>query len=232
MNVDIPASVTAAASDRRSGANEIALAAVEGLLEIAGGEPAGRARRLSAAAELLLAGQPAMAPVWHLVRATRSPDPVAELTRLREVLLTEADEAVRAARAWLEERVGSGSPVATVSHSSLVERVLEGRPRHEGLREGGDEGPRVAVMGADAIGPTEVLNAAGSLELAERLQTLVVATSVKLVPAEVLERLAAPGFERVVLEEVAAIALGSEVVTPAEAGRRAAEIASADDTID
>jgi hypothetical protein len=233
MDVDIPASVRDAAGDRRSGASEIALTAVEGLLEIAGGgDPAGRARRLSAAAELLLDGQPAMAPVWHLARAAQSQDPVAALTRVREALLTEADEAVRVTRAWLEKRVGSEAPVATVSHSSLVDRVLEGRPRQEGLREGGHEGPRVAVMGADAIGPAEVLNATGSLELVQRLPTLVVATSVKLVPGEVFERLAAPGFERVVLEDVAAVALGSEVVRPEAAGRRATEIAWADDTIE
>jgi hypothetical protein len=192
MNVDIPASVRTAATDRRSGANEIALAAVDGLLEIARGDP-----------------------------AARSPEPLSALTRLREVLLTEADAAVRAARAWLEERVGSGTPVATVSHSSLVVRVLEGRPTDDGR-----EGPRVAVMGADAIGPAEVLNAAGSLALVARLPTLVVATSVKLVPAEVFERLAAPGFERVPLRRLAAVALGVGAVSPEEAGQRAASATS------
>ena len=76
-------------------------------------------------------------------------------------------------------------------------------------------------MGADAIGPEGLLNAVGTRELVGRVPTLVVATAVKLVPGEVFERLGGPGFEVVPLEAVAAVVVGSEVLSPAEAGRRA-----------
>ena len=53
----------------------------------------------------------------------------------------------------------------------------------------------------------------------------MVVTPLKLVPAGVFGRLAAPGFEAVPLAAVAAVALPGEVVAPAEAGRRAAALA-------
>jgi hypothetical protein len=55
--------------------------------------------------------------------------------------------------------------------------------------------------------------------------TLVVATAVKLVPAAVFGRLGGPGFEVVPLEAVAAVVVGPEVLSPAQAGRRARELA-------
>ena len=153
--------------------------------------------------------------------------------------------------------------MATVSHSSLVDRVLarlDPGPRgtHPGPR-GTHPDPRgthpdrrrvprwgsvadpeargaglstapvvgvvgadaLGVVGADAIGPGAVLNAVGTRELAGRLPTLVVATGIKLVPAEVFGRLGGAGFEAVPLEAVAAVVVGNEVLSPAEAGRRA-----------
>jgi hypothetical protein len=83
------------------------------------------------------------------------------------------------------------------------------------------------VVGADAIGPEALLNAVGTRELADRLPTLVVATAVKLVPAEVLGRLGGEGFEVVPLEAVAAVVVGAEVLSPADAGRRAQELSRA-----
>jgi hypothetical protein len=80
------------------------------------------------------------------------------------------------------------------------------------------------VVGADALGPEGLLNAVGTRELAGRVPTLVVATAVKLVPAEVFERLGGPGFEAVPLEALAAVVVGPEVLSPAEAGRRAARL--------
>jgi hypothetical protein len=77
------------------------------------------------------------------------------------------------------------------------------------------------VVGADAIGPGALLNAVGTRELAARLPTLVVATGVKLVPGEVFGRLGGAGFEVVPLEALAAVVVGGEVLSPAEAGRRA-----------
>jgi hypothetical protein len=283
----LPAAVLAAAADRRGGALEVAATALDGLLEVAADPP-----RLEQAVGVLLAGQPAMAPIWHLARAARGPDPPAALAALRRHLDTDADAAVTAATAWLHHRLaGDPGAVATVSHSSLVARVLtanlapeaegpvegriegqaegqgegqgedRGERRGEGQREGRGEGrvtppssglsgvprwgsvadgwaagpslstapgaPVVGLVGADAIGPGAVLNAAGTGELAARLPTLVVATAIKLVPAEVFGRLGGPGFETVPLETVAAVVVGAEVLSPAEAGRRAGDLGPA-----
>jgi hypothetical protein len=217
----LPAAVREAAADRRGGAAEVAARALDGLLEVAG-EPG----RLEAAVAALLAGQPAMAPIWHLARAARGPDPGAALARLRASLDADAGAAVEAAAGWLRPRLagrGRGA-VATVSHSSLVDRVLARLGEGAGAAETGAAraGPVVGLVGADAIGPEALLNAAGTGELAARLPTLVVATAIKLLPAEAFARLAGPGFEAVPLGAVAAVVVGPEVLAPAQAGRRAA----------
>jgi hypothetical protein len=214
----LPAAVRDAAADRRGGATEVAAKALDGLLEVAG-DP----RRLEAAVAALLAGQPAMAPVWHLARAARGPDPGAALAGLRAHLSADADGAVDAAAAWLRRRLAGGGrgAVATVSHSSLVDRVLA-RLAPGAAGAAGAVQPVVGLVGADAIGPAAFLNAAGTGELAARLPTLVVATAIKLLPAEAFARLAGPGFEAVPLPAVAAVVVGPEVLSPAEAGRLAA----------
>jgi hypothetical protein len=214
----LPAAVREAAADRRGGATEVAAKALDGLLEVAG-DP----RRLEAAVAALLAGQPAMAPVWHLARAARGPDPGAALAGLRAHLSADADGAVDAAAAWLRRRLAGGGrgAVATVSHSSLVDRVLA-RLAPGAAGAAGAVQPVVGLVGAEAIGPAAFLNAAGTGELAARLPTLVVATAIKLLPAEAFARLAGPGFEAVPLPAVAAVVVGPEVLSPAEAGRLAA----------
>jgi hypothetical protein len=228
----LPAAVREAAADRRGGATEVAARALDGLLEVAG-DP----RRLEAAVAALLAGQPAMAPIWHLARAARGPDPGAALARLRASLDADAGAAVEAAAGWLRPRLagrGRGA-VATVSHSSLVDRVLARLGAGEGAagptrvpeaaaETGADRTgpPVVGLVGADAIGPEALLNAAGTGELAARLPTLVVATAIKLLPAEAFARLAGPGFEAVPLGAVAAVVVGPEVLSPVQAGRSAA----------
>ena len=220
----LPAAVRDAAADRRGGATEVAARALDGLLEVAD-DP----RRLEAAVAALLAGQPAMAPVWHLARAARGPDPRAALAGLRARLGADADAAVDAAAAWLRPRLAGGDrgTVATVSHSSLVDRVLArlgpgagGSPGATGAA--GEARPVVGLVGADAVGPEALLNAAGTGELASRLPTLVVATAIKLLPAEAFARLAGPGFEAVPLRAVAAVVVGPALLSPAEAGRLAA----------
>jgi hypothetical protein len=214
----LPAAVLAAAGDRQGGAAEVAARAVDGLLEVAGDPPL-----LEEAVAVLEAGQPAMAPIWHLARAARAPDPASALAALRRSLVTDADAAVTAATAWLLHRLaGDPGPVATVSHSSLVDRVLAAAGRS--APDAGGAAPVVGVVGADAVGPAALLNAVGTRELAARLPTLVVATAVKLVPAAVFDRLGGPGFEVVPLEELAAVVVGGEVLSPAEAGRRAAVV--------
>jgi hypothetical protein len=220
----LPAAVLAAAGDRQGGAVEVAARAVDGLLEVAADPPL-----LQEAVAVLLAGQPAMAPIWHLARAARDPDPASALTALRRRLGADADAAVTAATAWLRGRLADNpGPVATLSHSSLVDRVLARADREAWADREGPAGaaPVVGVVGADAVGPGAILNAVGTRELAERVPTLVVATAIKLVPAEVFDGLAGPGFEVVPLEAVAAVVVGAEVLSPAEAGRRAEEAVS------
>jgi hypothetical protein len=241
----LPAAVLAAAGDRRGGASEVAAVAVDGLLELAGDRA-----RLDEAVAVLLAGQPAMAPMWHLAHAAAASDPQQALRELRRLLDAEADAAVAAAVRWLAARPG---PVRTVSHSSLVDRVLAslGGPDADasltgGLPLGSSRPPTTGVgaslssppdppatgglplgsglVGADAIGPSALLNAAGTGTLAAQVPTLVVTTSLKLVPAGAFDRLAAPGFEAVPLSSLAAVALGGELLEPAEAGRRAAAL--------
>jgi hypothetical protein len=211
----LPAAVVQAAHDRRGGATEIAARALDGLLEIADDR-----QLLEAAVAALLAGQPAMAPLWHLARAARGSAPLQDLAELRRGLELDAAAAASAGAAWLRGRQADRpGAVATVSHSSLVDRVL-------GRLGGGGERvePLAGLVGADAIGPQAFLNARGTAELAARLPTLVVATAIKLVPAEVFARLAAPGFETVPLAATAAVVVGSLVLSPAEAGRRAAAL--------
>jgi hypothetical protein len=210
----LPAAIRAAASDRRGGATEVAARALDGLLEVAD-DP----RLLEAAVATLLAGQPAMAPLWHLARVARGPRPGDALAGLRARLDADAEAAVDAAAGWLRPRLaGAGRrAVATVSHSSLVDRVLA----RLGPAAAGEARPVVGLVGADAIGPEAFLNAAGTGELAARLPTLVVATAIKLLPAEAFGRLAGPGFEAVPLPAVAAVVVGREVLSPAETGRRA-----------
>ena len=232
----LPAAVVAAATDREGGDMEVAATALDGLLEVATNRDL-----LEEAVAVLLAGQPAMAPIWHLARAARGPDPPSALAALRRSLGTDADAAVTAATTWLRDHLATTpGTVVTVSHSSLVSRVLgrvAGAREHPDPRvlgpltgrvaEPGPGGaglstaPEVGVVGADAIGPEGLLNAVGTRELVGRVPTLVVATAVKLVPGEVFGRLAGPGFEVVPLEAVAAVVVGPEVLSPAEAGRRA-----------
>jgi hypothetical protein len=218
----LPTAVLAAANDREGGAMEVAATALDGLLEVATDPDL-----LESAVAALVAGQPAMAPVWHLARAARGPDPPSALAGLRRRLDTDADAAVTTATAWLREHLAANpGALATVSHSSLVDRVLAalGLP---GSPPTGSTAPRAGVVGADAIGPEGVLNAVGTRELVGRVPTLVVATAVKLVPAEVFGLLGGAGFEVVPLEAVAAVVVGPEALSPAEAGRRATGLSGA-----
>src|SRR5262245_19452235 len=84
--------------------------------------------------------------------------------------------------------------------------------------------PVLGLVGADAVGRTEILNMVGTGELARTVPTIVVTTSMKLVPREPSQRQAGPAFERVPLAQFEAVVLDGEVVTPAEAGKRAAAL--------
>ena len=115
----LPAAVLAAATDRRGGALEVAATALDGLLEVADDPPLLEAVAVSS-------GRPARhGPDLAPGPGARDPDPAAALAGLRRRLGADADAAVAAATAWLRERLaGTAGGVATVSHSSLVDRVL------------------------------------------------------------------------------------------------------------
>jgi hypothetical protein len=84
----LPAAVLEAARDRRGGATEIAAKALDGLLPVADDPPL-----LEAAVAALLAGQPAMAPLWHLAMAARGPAPLQALAELRRGLELDSEAA-------------------------------------------------------------------------------------------------------------------------------------------
>ena len=124
------------------------------------------------------------------------------------------------ATAWLRDHLATTpGAVATVSHSSLVDRVLAHPGRGPTGWGGGD--PVVGVVGADAIGPGALLNAVGTRELARPAADPGGGDGGQAGPGEVFERLGGPGFEVVPLGAVAAVVVGPEVLSPAEAGRRA-----------
>ena len=86
--------------------------------------------------------------------------------------------------------------------------------------------PVVALAGADAVGAREILNARGTYEIAQRLPTLVVTTSLKLVPDPVFHLLGARAWERVPLSALAGVVIDGEIMDPEEAGRLAAALVS------
>ncbi|HXG42126.1 MAG TPA: NUDIX domain-containing protein [Dehalococcoidia bacterium] len=194
----VPPSVEAAAesiaADRRRGARQLALAALEALAAAASDAPS----RLRAAACYLARSRPGIPAVALAVahayrRAAGSPDPVAELGRARAELERTAREAASQAASHLP-----AGTIATYSRSSTVlaallarrpARVLlsEGRPGQEGLqlaRELAGAGIAVTlvadaqlpglvaeaeavVVGADALlADGSFVNKAGTLALA------------------------------------------------------------------
>ncbi|HWO70529.1 MAG TPA: hypothetical protein VNP94_07230 [Actinomycetota bacterium] len=234
----LPATVAAIASDRRSGAREIARAAAEAL---AGLDP----ETVPDAVRALLRGHPAMAPLWRLATAVlEAPDPAAGASRFLE-LLRRDDRVPEAAAPLLPDAV------LTISWSSTVVAALrlrrprsvlcmvsepggEGRRTAEALAELGaraipDEEAlaafpaEAAVVGADAVGPGGLVNKVrtGALCRAARgrgLPAMALAGETKLLSAD----LPAPGpFERVPLGLLDAVVLPEGPVGAAEAARRA-----------
>lgn len=194
-----------------AGATGTARFVATGLLELTG-----HPRRLAEAVTILLERLPSDAPLWHIARASRSEDPAASLFRIRADLDKAAPQSVAAAAQWV---IQHGGKAAAVPSSSLVAEVLSLLGA-----EATHDDPVVGLAGADAIGPKEVLNIIGTNELTRRLPTLVVTTSLKLVPGPVFARLGAPVFERIPLEAFAGIVVDGEIIDPMVAGRRAAAI--------
>jgi hypothetical protein len=203
--------LAAAVQDVSSGATAIARQVIDGLFGLAE-EP----ERLCAAAALVADQLPWCAPMWHVLHAARVERPLPALRALRDRLDFDVDRSVATATKLLTER---GHPVRIIPGSDLVAAVLRGLPRPAGAGV-------VGLVGADAIGPTEMLNTVGTGALAGTAPTVVVTTSVKLVPEEAFQRLGAPGFERVPLHRFDLVVIDGEVLTPAEAGQRAAALAA------
>jgi hypothetical protein len=207
----LPTALQEALTTKTAGATGVARLAISGLLEIAGDRGA-----LEQAAAMLSARLPGYAPIWHIAGAVRGDQPAAALLRIREELDEAVGRSVAVAAQWVTDH---GGAVTVAPSSSVVSQVLARLGRGPG-----DEGAAIALAGADAIGPAEVLNIKGTAALAERLPTLVVTTSLKLVPESVFARLGAPVFERIPLRAFAAIALDGEILDPEDVGRRAAAI--------
>jgi hypothetical protein len=200
-------SLTAAVEDTTSGATDVVRQVVDGLLVLTG-DPG----RLRAAAELLTARLAWCGPMWQVTRAVHDRDPAAALRSLRHRLDTDAERSIATAVRLLTRR---DCAVRTAPGSGLVAAVLAALPERDGPAT-------VGLAGADAISPTAVLNIAGTGEIARSVPTIVVATSVKVVPPEVFETLGAPGFETVELGLFEAVVLDGEVLSPAQTGRRVA----------
>jgi hypothetical protein len=206
-----PAPLRAAVVDRTSGATGVARQVIDGLLELTGDSEA-----LHAAADELRLRLPGYAPVWHIARAARSADPGTALRNIRRQLDVDVRASVAAAVRLLSDRDGS---IRTAPSSALVKQVVATLPAGAGAGR-----PVTGLAGADAVSPTTVLNIRSTRELAEAVPTVVVTTSLKLVPEDVFDTLGSPTFERIPLRLFEAVVLDGEVLDPAEAGRRAAAV--------
>ncbi|MFB9318619.1 hypothetical protein [Cryptosporangium minutisporangium] len=162
------------------------------------------------------------ASLWHLERLLETGDPRIELPRFAARLERDAQAAVDTAYRLLAGRVGG---FVTAPSSGTTRRVLA---RLGGAASGTDASRALTgLAGADAVGPTEVLNIVGTRDLAERLPTVVVTTPDRIVPPDVFDSLGSPLFERIPLSLFEAVVVADEVLTPAQAGARAAAMAAA-----
>ncbi|MFI5956978.1 hypothetical protein [Cryptosporangium sp. NPDC051539] len=164
------------------------------------------------------------ASLWHLERRLRSGDPRVELPRFAAQLEHDAEAAVNTAYELLSGRTGG---FLAAPSSGITKRLLA----RVGAAEIGSSAAvtldgQTGLAGADAVGPTEILNIVGTRELAGRLPTVIVTTPDRLVPPDVFETLGSPLFERIPLDAFDAVVVGGEVLTPREAGARAAAMAA------
>ncbi|TQS44817.1 hypothetical protein [Cryptosporangium phraense] len=164
------------------------------------------------------------ASLWHLERLLRSGDPRVELARFAAQLERDASAAVETAYELLSGRTGG---FLAAPSSGITKRLLA-RVGAAEIASSAAVSPdgRTGLSGADAVGPGEILNIVGTRELAERLPTVIVTTPDRLVPPDVFATLGSPLFERIPLDRFEAVVVGGEVLTPQEAGRRAAALAA------
>jgi hypothetical protein len=209
--------LTAAVQDRTSGATGVARQVLDGLAEFV--HDRATLRAVVAPLPGLL---PGYASMWHIARAASGDDPGPALRAIREKLDRDVEHSVTIATRVLHQR---GGWVRTAPSSALVKAVVAGLPA--GIVDApGTEGlqPVTGLAGADAISPTRVLNIKGTLALARSVPTIIVTTSLKLVPESVFGGLGSPLFERIPLSAFWAVILDGELLTPAEVGRRAATL--------
>lgn len=228
------------ASDRHSGAAEIARAAADALGSVARSD-------VRAAIRLLLEGHPSMAPLWQLATEVLSAGNPAEGTR---TFLARLDSDTAAATAlapvlppWLLTISYSSSVIQAV-RDARVSRLacMRSDPGGEGARtaeavapiradviEDDDAIARVpaaaVVVGADAVSPSHLVNKVKTRALAEaargkEVPCYAVAGQTKFVDADL--PIEGP-FERVPLELFTAIATPAGLLQPADAAERAAE---------
>ena len=202
--------LAAAIEDSSSGATGVVRQVIDGLLALGDDRD-----RLRATADLLADRLPWCAPMWHVVRAAHTANPAVSLRSLRDQMDFDVDRSIAVALQLVTDR---GAAVRTAPGSDLggVRDALPAPSRPDAV---------IGLVGADALGPAAaVLYMFGTGELARTVPTIVVTTSVKLVPARTFRRLGAPGFETVDLCLFEAVVLDGEVLTPAEVGRRAAAL--------
>jgi hypothetical protein len=174
---------------------------------------------LHAFADVLLGMLPGYGSMWHIARAAHADDPALALREIRERLDMDVDRSVDVAIKVLQER---GGTIRTAPSSSLVKAVAAALPA--GTVDQPTSARCTGLAGADAISPNTVLNIRGTLDLARWTPTIIVTTSLKLVPETVFVQLGSPAFERIPLHLFEAVVLDGEVLSPAEVGRRAAAI--------
>jgi hypothetical protein len=213
---NIPAGLVALTSVRGVGCTGVTLRAISELEEIAD-----HPELVTQCVRYLRRELAGYASLWHLERALAVGDAATELPRFAAHLERSAAAAVDTAYALLAGRSGG---FVTAPSSGLTRRLL--------ARLGVPEMPasgavRTGLAGADAVGPGEILNIVGTRDLAARLPTVVVTTPDRLVPGGVFETLGSPLFERIPLSSFEAVVVGDEVLTPAEAGARAAALTAA-----
>jgi translation initiation factor 2B subunit (eIF-2B alpha/beta/delta family) len=237
---DVWATLGGIASDRDSGAAQIARAAAQALGTLTGSD-------VWAAIRLLLEGHPTMAPLWRLatdILSAADPDQGAEafLDRLQ----TDAAAASMLAPAlppWVLTISFSSSVIETVRMARIrLVTCMRSEPGGEGVRmaEGvapvrarvieDDEAIKVVpgaavLVGADAVTPTSLMNKVKTRALAEAagakgVPCYAVAGDTKFVDVELpVEQ----PFERVPLDLFTAIATPDGLLSPSAAAERATQ---------
>ncbi|MFB9235685.1 hypothetical protein ACFFWC_09040 [Plantactinospora siamensis] len=208
----LPSRLVAAVEDERSGATDVTRNVIDALFEVLDDGTA-----LDAALDLIERRLTWCAPAWLVARTARRPDRVPALRALLYGIDRDVDRSIATAVELLARR---GGPVRTVAGSMLVDTVVGRLPEPVGTAE------PTGLVGADAVGPTAIFNSIGTASLARTMPTIVVTTSIKLVPEAPFARLSGAIFERIALDRFEAVVLDGEVLTPAEAGRRAAALAN------